>query len=209
MVNIKSTISQVKQGNYPSNWQVYGGLGNYNYAILCWIIIVVIFITGIGLTVYAVSIIEFGNAIAMLLMTLYIVIPLIAIAQRMKLKADDKEHAILVVLPKAVIQCNSDDLKEISWLYFPNIDRIELAQKTEIISFDGEISSRTYSWLDIYSSDGTYMKWRIGNWFGDTASISKAIITCALAVHSPKLTNAFKVDNKPLERLKKLSINLP
>jgi len=176
MVNLKSAITQVKQGNYPPNWQVYGGLGNYNYAILCWVIIAGTFITGIGLTVYAVSITEFGNAIGTLLMTLCVAIPLIAIAQRMKLKADNKERAILVILPEAAIQCNSDDLKEISWLYFPNIHRIELAQETEIVGFDGDISSRTYSWLDIYSSDGTYMKWWIGNWFGDTASIGKAII---------------------------------
>jgi hypothetical protein len=44
-----------------------------------------------------------------------------------------------------------------AWLYFPDIDKIELAQETEIEGFNGDISSETRYWLDIYCSDGRYL----------------------------------------------------
>ncbi len=87
-----------------------------------------------------------------------------------------RQSSILVILPKGVVQCDANDLEKIYWLYFPDIDRIELAQETNIESFDGDISTETDYWLDIYYRDGSYLKWWINSCFGDTASIGKSII---------------------------------
>ena len=38
-----------------------------------------------------------------------------------------------------------------------DIDRIEIAQQTEIVGVDGDINSKTHYWLDVYCSDGTYL----------------------------------------------------
>ena len=83
---------------------------------------------------------------------------------------------VLAILPIEVVQYDANDPENIGWLHYPNIDRIELAQETRIEGFDGDINSRTYYWLDIYCSDGTYLKWWINNCFGDTALIGKTII---------------------------------
>jgi hypothetical protein len=82
----------------------------------------------------------------------------------------------LVILPEGVVQYDANDPENIGWLYYPNIDRMELAQQTEVVGFDGDINSRTYYWLDIYGSEGAYLKWGIISCFGDTASICKTII---------------------------------
>jgi hypothetical protein len=77
---------------------------------------------------------------------------------------------------KGVVQCYAGNLERLSCLYFSNISRIELAQKTEISGIDGDISSRTYHWLDVYGNDGTYFEWWTSNCFGDTEYIGKSII---------------------------------
>jgi hypothetical protein len=70
----------------------------------------------------------------------------------------------------------ANDVENAAWLYFPSIDRIKIAQQTEIAGIDGDINSKTYYWLDVYTRDGTYFKWGIRGCFGDTASICKTII---------------------------------
>jgi hypothetical protein len=37
MIDRKSVVTQVNQGNHPSDWDVYHGEGNYGCAIVCWI----------------------------------------------------------------------------------------------------------------------------------------------------------------------------
>jgi hypothetical protein len=91
-------------------------------------------------------------------------------------KAASTDQSILVILPERVVQYDANDPENIGWLYYPTIDRIELAQQTEVVGFDGDINSRTSSWRDIYGSDGTYLKWWINTCFGDSASIGKSII---------------------------------
>src|SRR5260370_42257676 len=82
----------------------------------------------------------------------------------------------LVILPEGVVQCVGGDIQGGSWLNFARIDSIKLAQRTEINSIDGDGSTRTYYWLDVYFSDGTYLNWGIRGCFGDTAYLCKTII---------------------------------
>lgn len=83
---------------------------------------------------------------------------------------------ILAILPVGVVQHHGYDLEDIACLYFPEIARIELAQETKIVGFDGDVETRTSYWLDVYCTDGIYVKWPINKYFGDTASIGKSII---------------------------------
>ena len=53
---------------------------------------------------------------------------------------------------------------------------MELAQKTVIDGIDGDISTRTYYWLDIYYRNGSYSEWWVHNVFGNVEVIIKSII---------------------------------
>ena len=86
------------------------------------------------------------------------------------------QSSTLVILPQGVVKWNADDVEDFAWLNFPEINRIQLAQETQIYGFDGDISTRTSYWLDIYCSDGTYLKWPIDWYYRDVASIAKTII---------------------------------
>jgi len=86
----------------------------------------------------------------------------------------------LVILPQGVVKWVVEEEEAYSWLYFPQIDRIQLAQETQIYGVDGDISSNTDYWLDVYCRNGTYLKWWIEGFFDDAASIGKSII----AAHS-------------------------
>lgn len=169
MIDPKSVVTQVKQGKYPSNWDVYHGKGNYGYAIACWI--GTLFAIGIGLLCLAAS--PSGATAGILVCCLILCVGMALVYTR---KAASTDQSILVILPEGVVQCDANDPEKIYRMDFPVIDRIELAQQTEVVGFDGDINSRTYYWLDLYCSDGSYLKWGIDTCYGDTASIGKAII---------------------------------
>lgn len=82
----------------------------------------------------------------------------------------------LVILPQGVIQWDNDN-EEIVWGFqFSNIQNIQLSGETQIVGYDGDVFSRTYYWLDIYTDNGSYLKWPFGTVFRDAASIGKSII---------------------------------
>jgi hypothetical protein len=85
-------------------------------------------------------------------------------------------HCYLVILPLGVVEWTVGEEEEFSYLSFPDIYQIGIAREMEIVGYDGDVGSRTYYWLDVYGTDGTYLKWDIKNCFGDTASIGKTII---------------------------------
>ena len=169
MIDPKSVVTQVKQGNYPSDWRVYHKQHRkYGSACALWICAVV---TGF------ICLASWSSGIVIGILFLCLVIVFVSMAIVLTREADSHpQSSILAILPTGVVQCDADDLENIWWLYFPNIDRIELAQETRIEGFDGDIGTETRYWLDIYCSDGRYLKWWINNCFGDTASIGKTII---------------------------------
>ena len=83
---------------------------------------------------------------------------------------------VLIILPQGVVNWAVSHENDYGWLYFPDIDKMQLAQETQINGYDGDIYTRTEYWLDVYGIDGTYMKWYIGSYFGDAASIGKSIL---------------------------------
>jgi len=168
MIDPKLVVTQVKQGNYPSDWDIYRGEGNYGCAIACWIGAV-----GIGLFCVAVWASSGISAGIYFLLGFILCVGMALVYTR---KAASTDQSVLAILPIEVVQYDAHDPENIGWLYYPNIDRIELAQETRIEGFDGDINSRTYYWLDIYCGDGTYLKRWINSCFGDTASIGKKII---------------------------------
>jgi hypothetical protein len=169
MIDPKSVVTQVKQGNYPSDWRVYRSQGNYGCAIACWI--GALFAIGLGLLCLAAW--PSGPTAGIFVLC---IISCVGVALVYTSKAASNDQAILVILPEGVVQYDANDPENIGWLYYPTIDGMELAQQTEVVGFDGDINSRTYYWLDIYGSEGAYLKWGIISCFGDTASICKTII---------------------------------
>lgn len=168
MIDREKVITQVKQGNYPPHWHVYHGQGNFGCLILCWLCTaffclfgMVIFSSGMTLGLYWLCL---------------VILPCIGVSLVATFKLVSSEKSILVIFPTGAIQCFANDVENAAWLYFPNIDRIKIAQQTEIAGIDGDINSKTYYWLDVYCRDGTYLKWGIRGCFGDTASICKTII---------------------------------
>lgn len=160
MLDREKVITQVKQGKYPPHWHVYRGQGNYGCLILCWLFtLIVSFIS-----------VFFGFVGICLVM-----LPCIGFSIVGTFKVISSDKSILVILPTGAVQCYADDVKNAAWLYFPGINKIEIAQQTEIAGIDGDINSKTYYWLDVYCRDGTYLKWGIRDCFGDTASICKTI----------------------------------
>jgi len=91
-------------------------------------------------------------------------------------RAGENSRSILVLLPEGVVQCIGGNIYQASWLNFAGIDRIQLAHRTEINGVDGDISTRTFYWLDVYGINGTYRKWWVNGCFGDTAYFCKTII---------------------------------
>ena len=82
----------------------------------------------------------------------------------------------LVILPQGVVQWDIGNEENIGHFSFSGVQIIQLAGETQITGYDGYIRSRTYHWLDIYFSDGNYLRWNIGVAFQDAASIGKSII---------------------------------
>ncbi len=82
----------------------------------------------------------------------------------------------LVILPQGVIQWDIGNEENIGHFSFSEVQNIQLAGETQISSYDGNIRTRTYHWLDIYFNDGNYLKWNIGVAFEDAASVGKSII---------------------------------
>jgi hypothetical protein len=160
MLDPKSVVTQVKQGDYPSDWRVYHGHGNYGLLTVYWlgtagICFIGAFISalgGINVGFWWLYLLIFSSIGGLVVLT-------------HKVKADEK--SLFVLLPTGVVQYDANDPENIGWLYFPTIKSIEL---------DGDINSRAYYWLDIYWSDGSYLKWGIDTCFGDTTSIGKSII---------------------------------
>jgi hypothetical protein len=91
-------------------------------------------------------------------------------------EANYNQRSFLVLLPEGVVQCWGSNSDSYSWLYFPGIYRIDLAQKTKIAGIDGDIFVRTDYWLDIYSQDGSYDTWQVSDCFGDTLHLYKTVI---------------------------------
>jgi len=181
-MDARAVITQVKQGNYPSNWRIYQGRGNYGCVSVGWILGILIFVGGVVWTVENV-VLAWRDIGLSLYSLLYNGIPpticsaiCIIVAHVSRKKADAIGCSLLVLLPEGVVQCYADDLENISWLYYPGIDRLELAQKTEISGNEDGVNSQTYYWLDMYGSDGAYFNLQIRDCFGDTAFLSKTII---------------------------------
>ncbi len=165
MVDIISIINQVKQGSQPANWRIYHGKNkdpSYLFGIvLLWLVCTLV-------SVYA--------GFLAVLVLLCVGLPIVVFWPKIASHLSQGVQPLLVILPERVVQCDANDFKNAAWLYFPNIDRIELASETRIFGIDGDVSSETHYWLDVYCSDGTYLKWWPDRRFGDAASMGKTII---------------------------------
>lgn len=161
MIDRKKVIAQVKEGNYPPHWHVYHGHGNYGCLILCWLFAIVVSLISLYFGLVGICL---------------VLLPCIGFCVVATFKVNSNEKSILVVLPTGAVQCYANDVENAAWLYFPGIKRIEIAQQTQIVGYDGDVNSNTYYWLDVYGRDGNYVKWGIRGCFGDAASICKTII---------------------------------
>lgn len=84
---------------------------------------------------------------------------------------------VLVILPQGAVKWTVFNHETFyAPLYFPSIDKLQLAQETQIIGTEGDINTITEYWLDVYDSDGSYLKWYIERFYDDAASIGKSII---------------------------------
>jgi hypothetical protein len=169
MTDVKAVISRVKQKNNPASWRVYYGTGSYGCSVAWGIGAICIILWGITMW-YGMNIILF----------LTLGIPCagcILATLRYKTNTDAKKSSFLVLMPEGIVQYYASKPEEISWISFPNINSIKLAQQTEINGIDGDISSNTYYWLDVYSNDDNYFQLWIKDCFGDTAWICKTIIS--------------------------------
>lgn len=166
MLNAREVVARVKQGIYPSNWDVYQGTGNYGCTVLA--VICMAFFIWMGSTMTC-------NTGTFLIASIPCTICVIAIIISSS-KAAMNKRSLLIILPDGVVKCNGGNLNEVYWLQFSDIKRIELARETEVSGNEDGISTTTFYWLDIYSHDGEYRKWQILDHFGDTACLCKNII---------------------------------
>jgi hypothetical protein len=172
----KAVIAQVKQGNYPANWRVYQGIGNYGcasvlrvFSIICILFFFLYLIMSWG----SMNVSSFLATVTIILVPWSICFVAAHVSNK---NADAQKRSVLVLLPEGIAGCYVDDLDNPFWLYFPNIHNLELAQNTVVSGNEDGVSSRTFYWLDVYDNDGTYIKWQIRNCFGDTASLYKTIV---------------------------------
>src|SRR3989442_9799258 len=174
MIDSKAVLTQVVQGRYPTYWRVYRGTGQYGCAISAWILTACIIFFAIPCFSSSIS-----QGLDVTFLILFFGIPClicILIAFVSGQRAGVNSRSILVLLPEGVVQCIGGDIQRAYWLNFAGIDRIELAQRTVINGIDGDISTQTYYWLDVYCDDGTYFEWWIRGCFGNTAYLCKTII---------------------------------
>ncbi len=174
MFDSRVVLTQVSQGRYPTYWRVYRGTGNYGCAVGAWIVTACIIFFAYPCFSSSIS-----QGYDLTFLILFFGIPcliciLIAIVAGQSAK--NYSRSILVLLPEGVVQCIGGNIYQASWLNYAGIDRIKLAQKTEINGVDGDISTRTFYWLDVYGINGTYRKWWVNGCFGDTAYFCKTII---------------------------------
>src|SRR5260221_5544784 len=149
MIDPKSVVTQVKQGDYPSDWRVYHGHGNYGWLTLSWLCTAgICFIDAILFPLEGITV-EFFWLCLLLFSCIGGSVMLTHIV-------NSHEKSLFVLLPMGVVQYDANDPENIGWLYFPHIARIELG---------GDINSRTYYWLDIYCSDVCYLKCGIDTCF--------------------------------------------
>lgn len=171
MLDRKEILAQVAQGLYPNNWRVYHGRSTYGWTVM-WGIASAIIIIILG-TIALWSPQSGWSALPSFGILLIGSIILALVSWR---RAKSKRRSILVIMPEGVIQCYGGNLKYLSFLYFSNIYRIELMQRTELSSVNGKIFTDAYYWLDVYSTNGVYIKWWINICFGDTEYLCKSII---------------------------------
>ena len=172
MFDAKEIIDQVKRGNYSTNWHVYRGAGMYGCAVTAGIIAACI---TAGIIWVETLLSTLMNPLLFLILGIPCMVCIIA-TFALWYNANSNARSILVLLPEGAVQYYAGRPKSFLWLYFPIIHKIELAQETDISGTDGDVSSRTDYWLDVYWHDGTYRKWDIRDCFGDQASRGKAII---------------------------------
>ena len=171
MINATSVINHVKQGQYPSSWKVYRSRGNYGCTSWGTILAIGFLIALI------VILVQYPSEIVAVIVFLGVPCVICAfVALKSKANTDARLNSTLVLLPDGVVQCIAGNLNNPGWLSYPNINRLELAQKTEVSGNEDGINTYHYYWLDVYSKDGSYSQFRVWDGFGNAEFLSKTII---------------------------------
>ena len=177
-MNAKEVIEQVKYGNCPSEWHVYPG--EYTDAVkLLWVFTLICCAIAAFCVPLAESVSFSGITSALLEICSFLLFAGMAVGVGVYLSTREPDlsmQPLLVILPDGIVQFQPEDSSQYYCLKFPTINRIDLGLQTRINGVDGDISTTYFYWLDVFCSDGTYIRWGLNPAFGDTMFIGNTII---------------------------------
>ncbi len=177
-MNAKEVIELVKDGNYPSEWNVFPG----NYTDIdgfVWILIAIAFI-GVAVII-PLALLNNHLDISSIFVSIIIILcfggaSLLIFRYLFRREPASSKQPLLVILPDGIVQFQPEDYRKYYSFNFSKINSISLANQTTVQVSDGIITTRNYYWLDVFYSNGTYLKCDINPAFGDPIFIGNTII---------------------------------
>jgi hypothetical protein len=185
MLDPRPVAQQAMQGGYPQNWRVYYGNGNIEsgIAIVFWVI------TGVNVVGLLWCWLA-GLAWLAEIPWLWVVPSFFCIgAFGLGRTAASKKRSLFVLHPEGVVICYDGKLQNLTWLSFPAIRKLEYAQRTSVRGARGYTHSWQYNCLDVYLTNGAYLKWEMNDDFGDVEASYKSIIAAYLHYQAKKAPN--------------------
>lgn len=163
----QAVIDHIIQGNYPTNWRVIRvkPLTNYRSTLAAGIgtILCILF------AAWWISVAVPGEAVFFFFVAILCFIATLVNAGF----AVSRSRALLAILPEGVVKRRGSD---ISWLSFPEIASLTIAQETKVTDTRKSVWTTTRYWLDVTTDHGEYLKWPIEKYFGKSDVLCKTIL---------------------------------
>ena len=177
MFDPQEVMNKVQQKDYPQDWSVFIVEENLFSTIIQSFFVSLLLGALLGVILATIAMAFSSSPLIGWLVGLVGALPIPALLWRDNLSAVANRYSWFVRLPDGVLECFHGKREDMAVLHFDLIRKMDLDHQTTVkADSDGNTESTLTTWLNVYSQNGTYVKWNIPSRYGDPIALGGTIV---------------------------------